>query len=358
MRLLIDIGHPAHVHFFTEPMRRLRRQGHRILVTSRRKDIALTLLEELGVEHEPLSAAGSGLLGFAGELIARDLRLARVVRRFRPDCMAEIGGTFIAHAGLLTGVPSLVFYDTENAVLQNAITYPFASRVLVPRCYRGWTPRRRTLRYAGYHELAYLHPDIFAPDRDRALANGLAPDGETFLIRLVSWKANHDVGERGWSPALLEAVVAALSRRGKVLISSEAPLGGTLASHAYCGRVSEIHHVMAFCRAVIGESATMASEAAVLGVPAVYAARTGRGYTDDQEQRYGLVANVRDLAIAPVLEAIERQLVPPPVHWQGRRARLLAETIDVAGFAADAITGHPKAPAGALPNDGRGADGA
>jgi len=40
---------------------------------------------------------------------------------------------------------------------------------------------------------------------------------------------------------------------------------------------------MAYCRAFIGESATMASEAAVLGVPAVYAAETGRSYTDEQE---------------------------------------------------------------------------
>ena len=33
----------------------------------------------------------------------------------------------------------------------------------------------------------------------------------------------------------------------------------------------------------------MSSEAAVLGVPAVFIATTGRGYTDDEERRYGLV---------------------------------------------------------------------
>ena len=154
MKILIDIDHPAHVHFFARPIRLLQSEGHDILVTSRRKDIALELLDELGVPHEPLSAAASGLAGFARELIARDLALIRVVRHFGAERMAEIGGTFIAHASLFTRVPSLVFYDTENAVLQNAITYPFASRVLVPRCYQGWTPRNRTLRYAGYHELS------------------------------------------------------------------------------------------------------------------------------------------------------------------------------------------------------------
>jgi len=99
----------------------------------------------------------------------------------------------------------------------------------------------------------------------------------------VSWKANHDIGEHGWSRALLAGLVQRLSAAGKVLISSEADLGAEFEPYLYRGRVSDIHHVMAYCRAFIGESATMASEAAVLGVPAVYAAETGRSYTDEQE---------------------------------------------------------------------------
>jgi len=348
MKILIDIGHPAHVHFFARPIRLLRADGHDILVTSRRKDVALELLDELGVPHEPLSAAASGLAGFARELIARDRALIRVARRFGAERMAEIGGTFVAHATLFTGIPSLVFYDTENAALQNAITYPFASRVLVPRCYRGWTPRRRTLRYAGYHELSYLHPDAFAPDPGRARDAGLDPARDNYLIRLVSWKANHDIGERGWSRELLDWLVGRLSARGKVLISSEADLGGHFEPYRYRGRVSDIHHVMAGCRMVIGESATMASEAAVLGVPALYAAETGRGYTDEQEQRYGLVANVRELTPPAIGAALDRLLEPPPEHWQARRERLLGDTIDVARLVADAILRYPQAPAGAL----------
>ena len=45
---------------------------------------------------------------------------------------------------------------------------------------------------------------------------------------------------------------------------------------------------------IVGESATMSSEAAVLGVPAVMIATTGRGYTDDQERRYELVRHFTD----------------------------------------------------------------
>ena len=138
MRILFDICHPAHVHVFRNPIGLLADRGHEILLTSRDKDISLALLDQLGLPHRTLSAQSApGMFALARELAVRDTRLVKFVREFRPDVMAAVGGIFIAHAGVLTRTPSLVFYDTENAVLQNLLTYPFATRVIVPRCYQG-----------------------------------------------------------------------------------------------------------------------------------------------------------------------------------------------------------------------------
>lgn len=338
MKILIDIGHPAHVHFFREPVRILAQRGHDILVTSRRKDCAEELLGELGIKHLCLSAQGrAGLVGLAWELVSRDWALARAVRVFRPDVMTAIGGTFVAQVGWTLRVPSVVFYDTENARLQNAITYPFASVLVVPRCYRGWVPAGRDIRYPGYHELSYLHPARFHADRLAALRNGLSAEGDTFLIRLVAWRASHDVGDSGIGIDLLRGLIATLGERGKVLISAEGRLPGEFATLQYEGKKSELHHVMAYCRAYVGESATMASECAVLGVPAVYAASTGRGYTDEQEARYGLVRNVRHVNGEALGGAVNWALSRTRAETAEARARLLADTIDVASFAADCV---------------------
>ena len=337
MKFLVDINHPAHVHFFRYPLRILQERGHDIVVTSRAKEMAVPLLDELGIEHVILSTQKEGgLLSLGRELVQRDAALYRVARRCRPHAMAAIGGTFIAHVGFLTRIPSLVFYDTENAKLQNAITYPFATRVIVPRCYQAWAPANH-LRYEGYHELSYLRPSRLIPSKEVAVQNGLDPRRDNFLIRTVSWQANHDVGETGWTEKLLTELVAFLSLRGKVHISSEAPLPPKLATHAYHGKVSEVHHVLALCRLFIGESATMASESAVLGVPAIYAAKTGRGYTDEQESRYGLVTNIRRLEWGLLRAAIEQMLGKSNEYWLQRRAQLLADTIDVAAYVADTI---------------------
>jgi len=307
MKVLIDINHPAHVHFFRQPALALGRAGHEVLFTSRDKDVNQQLLDELGFPHQCLSSMGGGVLSLAKELLFRNAALWRVVRREKPDVMLAIGGTFIAHVGALTGVPALVFYDTENAKLQNLITYPLATCVIVPRCYGAWLPRKHR-RYAGYHELSYLHPDHFQPDREVAVAAGLAREGDTYLVRVVSWQANHDIGETGWSPQLLAAVVALLSARGTVLIVSEQTLPEQFDRYLYGGPVSQIHHVMGCSRLFVGESATMASECAVMGIPAIYAAETGRGYTDEQESRYGLVRNVTELTEAALLPVIEELL--------------------------------------------------
>ncbi len=342
MKILIDIGHPAHVHFFRNPIRLLKEHGHEVIITSRDKEFALKLLDELKLEHYPLSAMGKGgILSLGRELLSRDHALLKVARKARPDIMAAIGGVFIAHVGKMTGIPSLTFYDTENATLQNAITYPFSSAVIVPSCYEAWLPKNRHIRYNGYHELSYLHPNYFKASREIAIANGLATEGHTFFLRLVSWQANHDIGENGWSPQLLIQVINKLKQHGKVLVSSEANLPDELSEFAYQGKVEDVHHVMAFSRAFIGESATMASECAVLGVPAIYAAETGRGYTNEQEKRYGLVRNLRELNWVALESLIDEILSAPADHWHKQHQQLLNSTIDVADFVTECIETFP-----------------
>ena len=130
----------------------------------------------------------------------------------------------------------------------------FTSRVVIRAGCRGGTKR-----YAGYHELSYLSPDNFVPNKKVAVESGLAEHGRNFLVRVVAWKASHDLNESGWSLEVLRDVVAHLATLGHVLISSEEPLPANLKPFAYSGRVSDIHHVLANVDLLVGESATMAS---------------------------------------------------------------------------------------------------
>jgi uncharacterized protein len=333
MRVLIDILHPAHVHFFRNFQAEMRARGHQVCVVARDKDRSVELLRAFDIPHQQISRqiAGGNL---AVEMAKRTPRLMKVMRSFKPDVMTGIMGPSIALAGALLRVPVAVFYDTEFAVQTNRFVYPLASSVCTPDCYQGRV-RGRHLRYAGYHELAYLHPNRFQPDPAVLTGFGVSPDEPYSIVRFVSWQAVHDRRERGLTAKQKRHLVEVLQRHGRVLISSEEPLTSDFADLAVRGPVDQIHHLLAFARLVVGESATMSSEAAVLGVPAVFIETTGRGYTDDQERRYGLVRHFTDDQYDKALSAIDETLTDSADRWRAARQVLLKEKIDVTAWMID-----------------------
>ena len=342
MKILIDIGHPAHVHFFYNPIRFWKEKGHDIIITSRKKEIATDLLDSFKLSHKTISSLSrGGIVWLAKELVERDKNLFKIIKKEKPDLLLGIGGIFIAHIGFITRTPSIVFYDTENATLSNLITYPFCSEVVVPECYKSWTPPWH-LKYPGYHELSYLHPNYFTPNKKTAVECGLSLDRPTFLIRTVSWQASHDLSEKGWNIELLRQAVTFLKEKGKVLISAEGKLPEDLMEFRYTGPPEKIHHLMAHVTLFIGESATMASECAVLGVPAIYSAKTGRGYTDEQEEKYKLVFNIKQLSWPILRQTLSEILNTSSSVWNKRKTQLLNDKIDVAYFVSDLVMNYPE----------------
>jgi uncharacterized protein len=335
MRILIDILHPAHVHFFRNFHDEMAGRGHDLCITARDKDRSVELLRGFGLPYQQISAQRQRD-GLAVEMIQRTRRLLTVIRTFRPDVLTGIMGPSIAVAGRLRRVPAVVFYDTEFSVQTNRFVYPLAHSVCTPDCYQGRV-RGRHVQYAGYHELAYLHPNRFRPDAGRLSAFGVSPEEPYSLVRFVSWQAVHDRKERGLTAAQKRNLIDVLWARGRrVLISSEEPLPSDLAELEVKGPVDQIHHLLAYAQLFVGESATMSSEAAVLGVPAVFIATTGRGYTDDEEKRYGLVRHFTDDQYEEAIAAIEKLSSDSAREFgQAARERLLGEKIDVTGWMVD-----------------------
>jgi len=325
MRLLFDVLHPAHVHFFRHLAAEVERAGGEVLFTARHKEVTVELLQAFDLPHEVLSGIGGGPVGLARELAQRSARLIRVCRRFQPDALMGIMGPCIAPVGRLLGIPALVCYDTETAVATNSWVYPMATRVLTPRAYRGRT-RGNQLRYDGYQELAYLHPRRFTPDLARLTRYGLEP---TFaLLRLVSWEASHDVGDHGFSDPV--GFVRALQQHLRVVISAERGVPSELAEHQLRLPPEDLHHVLAGASLYVGEGATTAVEAALLGTPAVFVHTARLGYVEELEQRFGLLfARTEQTRALPLC----LDLVADPDHtaevWQRRRGRMLDTCIDV-----------------------------
>lgn len=333
MRILIDISHPAHVHFFRNAVAIWQEHGHTVGLVARDKDLTCDLLQRFRMPFKVLSRARTGLPGWILEMMVHTGRLFPVVAAFRPHVMLQIGGTFVAPVGRLTRTPTWAFTDTENAGLSNAVTFPMVHRIFTPECYllhHGAKHRR----YAGFHELAYLHPRRFVPDPSVLAPFGLKPGDRFFVVRFVGWQAAHDLTERGFGVSGKIGLVTELARQGRVFVSSEAPLPDPIRMYESRIPIHQMHHFLAYATLVVGESATMTSEAAVLGTPAIFVSRTGRGYTDTQERKYGLVCNFTDADQIGVLNLVNELMVRPNLRedWQKKRRKLLIDTIDVTGW--------------------------
>ena len=345
MRILIDIIHPAHVHFYRNFIWEMKKRGHEVLVTAREKDIATDLLDAYQIKHIVISRMTNGLLNLGKELISRDIQLFRIAREFDPDIITGISNPSVTHVGKLLRKPSILFTDTEHAKLINSASFPFASTICTPSCYNKNISDKQT-RYNGYHELAHLHPNRFTPD-PAVLAELDLAEGDTFIIvRFVSWQASHDVGYNGLTLETRRKAIHEFENHGRVFVTSEKPLPEDFERYRISVSPEKMHDLLYYATLLYGESATMASECAVLGTHAIFCDFAGRGYTDEEERDYDLVYNFKldgpsqERSIEKALELLQ----DPGLKEKGRekQKRLLNDKIDVTAFLVWFIESYPE----------------
>src|SRR5690606_5347617 len=105
MRVLVEILHPAHVHFFRNAIGEWTRRGDEVLVLSREKDVANQLLDAYGIPYESISSIGRSKLSLLSEMLVRDARMWRRARAFEPDVLVGIMGVTIVQVGRLIDRP-------------------------------------------------------------------------------------------------------------------------------------------------------------------------------------------------------------------------------------------------------------
>jgi len=335
MRILIEITHPAHVHFFRNAIQEFNTRGHTVAVTAREKDVTIELLKNYGIKHTVLSKKGGSKLSLIAEMAVRDVRLWSFCRHFKPDVLTGISGVFAAHAGFVLRKPVIVWDDTEVATIAHKIAYPFVSAVYSPDCYLKSFGEKHHL-YPGCHELAYLHPNRFRPDAKVVKNLGIDPDEKYCIIRFVSWQAHHDVGQHGFSYNKRLDFVNEISKFAKPYITSECELPQELEPYRLNIPVHQIHHVMAFASLCVGEGATMASESAVLGVPAVYI-NTLKAGTINMFERYRLLKQTTDTDEALELSLAWLTDTEAKEKCAAARENLLADKIDVTDYILNTI---------------------
>ena len=293
MRILIDIGHPAHVHYFRNFAGLMRDRGHELFFSVRDKESAIALMASLDFQYKSRGKGGNTLVSKLLKLAPTDIRLYGMARTFRPDVMLSYSSPYAAHVSRWLGVPHIALDDTEHATYGHALYRPFTDAILSPTCYMG--PRhKKQIFFSSYFELCSLHPNYFSPDPGIFDKLNLAKGEPYVLLRLVAWNAHHDAGQSGFSRGSIMELIRHLQRKCKVFISSEKQLESEFEPYQMNVHPSLFHDVLGCASLYIGEGSTTAAESSVLGTPSIYVNSLRVGYCVELEEKYGLCFSLRD----------------------------------------------------------------
>ena len=196
MRIVVDINHPAHVHYFKNFIWEMEREGHEVLITASEKDVALKLLDSYGFNYIRMGSYGNSLAKKVMNVSVMDLKMYKAVKNFKPDIFVGFGSIRAAHISKLMGKRCINLEDSEHSRWENRLYTPFTDAVLTPSCFQGDLGKKH-IRYNSYTELAYLHPNYFTPNPAVLDEMGLSKDDTFIILRFVSWTASHDVGQHG-----------------------------------------------------------------------------------------------------------------------------------------------------------------
>lgn len=343
MRILFDIGHPAHVHYFRHIIKRLIKEGNFVLVIARDKEMTHMLLRQYEIDFVSRGTGRNSFLGKLSYLVKANLQMLYYSFKFQPDIFIGFGSPYAAQVSFLMGKPSIILDDTENAKFGQLFYKKFASIILSPDCFKPSFGLKH-IKFSSYMELCYLHPKQFTPDESILKRYDLSSKETYSILRFVSWHAHHDYGHKGLSIESKIKAVEAFRVFGKVLITSEKELPSELEPYRMKINPVHIHHILAGASLFYGESATMASESAVLGTPAIYLDDVGRGYTKEQEDVYGLVFNFKESLSdqnLSILKGIEI-LKSGKDCFKDSRISLLSNKINLTEFLYWIIINYPK----------------
>lgn len=347
MKILIDIGHPAHVHLFKNFYFEMKKKGFSPIVTVKNITAAKQLLNIYGMNYIDIGSKSDTIIGKIFTQFGFDRQLFKIVKKNKIDLGIGTSITLV-HVSKISRMKSFIFDDDDSAVepLFAKFAHPFADILISPDVLSYERKEKNHFTYAGYHELAYLHPNRFKPDPGILKEAGIAPTERYFVMRFNAFKAHHDVGARGLSMEQKLRLVKFLEKQGKIFITTEREIEPELKKYQLKVSPGKIHSFLFYAAMLIGDSQTMTSEAAVLGVPAIRCnSFVGQiSYLEEEEQKYGLTYGFKPGKFAKMVQKIEELLAMPKLkeEWQRRRQRMLKDKIDVTSFVVWLVENYPE----------------
>jgi hypothetical protein len=344
MKILFVINTPAQYYFWKNIIFGLTKQDHEIHIIARDYESTCRLLDADGLKYNIYVKPSSNKLRRGYQSITHVFNAYRLTQHFNPDIVIGFG-IVESITSALVRKPAIIFTDSEGLPLQNRVTRLFASAVVTPDCFFEQFGKKHAL-IKGYKEFAYLHPNYFKPDISIFNELGLANTDKYVVLRFNAFDAFHDIGKHGLNVADQIQLAEQLEKYTKVFISSGGNITPQLEKYKLRIPSNRIHHVLYYAQMLVTDTQTMATEAAILGTPAVrcnnFVGSNDMSIFKELEQKYSLIYcfDNSKRAIQKATELIRQPDLKQ--EWAKKRERLLSDKIDVTKYMIDFIQNYPQ----------------
>ena len=338
LNILFYLSHPAHFHLFKNVISSLIKSNYNISVLIKQKDVLEDLIKESDIKYKNIMTKERKdnifFVGFG--LLNQGYRLLKFCYKKKIDVIIGTSPA-VSHVGFILRKRSIIVNEDDAAVvpLLAKIAYPFATSIVSPDVCDNGNWENKSKKYKGYHELAYLHPSYFTPNK--SIVHKYFNNEESyFIIRFSKLGAHHDRGIEGINDKIAFKLVKKLKSHGKIIITSERKIHSSLEKYRMVFNPKHMHDIMAFASLYIGDSQTMAAEAGVLGIPFIrFNDFVGKiGYLNDLENNYKLGFGIKSGNPEKFIECLDSvlNLKNRKYIFRKRRDLMLNEKIDVVKY--------------------------
>jgi uncharacterized protein len=280
MRILFYFVHPAKYHLFRIVINELMKNSSVDIVINS-KDVLEELIKNEGWEYTNIFPKGRNISskpsiiksGF--KFILTVLLLEKFLFRHKKYNVFVTDDTLVVN-GWWRRIPTYIFNDNDIETIRiNKILFYFAYKIISPAVTNLGPFETKKISFSGNKALAHLHPDYFKPrseilDKYNLLVNNFC------IIRVSKINATHDIGNKGISDDDLDDLIGNCNKFCRVIISSERKINEKYKDFVFKGNPSDLTHLMYYAMIVVTDSATMASEAALMGTPNVLINKVGK----------------------------------------------------------------------------------
>lgn len=341
MKILIDIGHPGHVHYFKNLIKNLENDNHKVIVTARERDIVFHLLNVYKIPYVNRGKGKKTRVGKILYMLKADIKLLFLSLKLKPSLYISFSSPYAAQVAWLLRKPHIALNDTEHQVKdQSKFCFPFSKQIITPFNFHVDLGEKQ-VRLKNIFEGFYLHKNYYYPDGNIKEKLGLKSSDEYVILRFISWQAHHDYGQSGLDLETKRGLIKLLERKYKVFISSEEGLSDEFKPYKINIPPEKMHDILNSASMFVGESGTMASESSFLGTPAVYVNSLPLMCYLKLEQEYGILKHFK--SSVGVLEYVETLINQKGIKEKAieKSIQMKSDFIDPTAFLTWFISDYP-----------------